>query len=174
VRLPAGGRAPGEVERHLEAVRPDLVVLSPGPGRPEDFRTDESLGLVVGSGVAVFGVCLGMQAIVEHFGGTLGQLPYPVHGKASTVTVTGGKLFHDVPGEFLAGRYHSLFAERSTLPGDLVVTAEADDGIVMAVEHRHLPIAGVQFHPESVMTMRGEVGLQIVANALAHLVAAPI
>ena len=132
----------------------------------------ESMGVLVESGVALFGVCLGMQGIVEHFGGTLDQLPYPVHGKASTVTVSGGCLFRDVPAEFLAGRYHSLSARRSTLPDDLVVTAESDDGVVMAVEHRHLPIAGVQFHPESVMTMRGEVGLQIVANALAHLVVA--
>ena len=132
----------------------DLVVLSPGPGRPSDFAMAETLDLVVQRHLPVFGVCLGLQGIVEYFGGSLAVLDPPMHGKPSPVRVRGGRLLCGLPSEFIVGRYHSLHAVRSTLPPELSVTAETEDGVVMAVEHQRLPIAAVQFHPESVMTLR--------------------
>jgi anthranilate synthase len=147
----------------------DLVVLSPGPGRPSDFAMSETLDLLVQRRLPVFGVCLGLQGIVEYFGGTLGVLDVPVHGKPSLVRMLGGRLFSGLPAEFTVGRYHSLHAERPTMPPDLLVTAETADGVVMAIEHRQLPIAAVQFHPESVMTLRDEIGLPIIAAVMSSL-----
>jgi anthranilate synthase len=144
----------------------DLVVLSPGPGRPSDFAMSETIGLLVQRHLPVFGVCLGLQGIVEYFGGSLDVLDVPVHGKPSLVRGCGGRLLHGLPVEFTVGRYHSLHARRSTLPQELVITAETKDGVVMAVEHRYLPIAAVQFHPESVMTLRAEIGMPIIASVL--------
>ena len=102
-------------------------------------------------------------------GGTLGVLDPPVHGKASHIRVLGGRLFEGLPAEFRAGRYHSLFAIKRTLPHDLDVTAESEDGVVMAIEHRRLPLWAVQFHPESIMTLGGDVGLRLLANVMAGL-----
>ena len=130
------------------AAAPDLVVLSPGPGRPCDFAMAETLDLLVGRAVPIFGVCLGLQGIVEYFGGALDVLGIPCHGKPSLVRVLGGRLLRGLPPEFTVGRYHSLHARRSGLPASLRVTAETADGVVMAVEHAELPIAAVQFHPE--------------------------
>jgi anthranilate synthase len=144
----------------------DLVVLSPGPGRPADFAMTETLDLLVQRHLPVFGVCLGLQGIVEHFGGSLAVLDIPVHGKPSLVRVTGGRLLRELPNEFTVGRYHSLHARRSTLPPELLVTAETADGVIMAIEHHRLPIAAVQFHPESVMTLRDEIGMPIIASVL--------
>ena len=144
----------------------DLVVLSPGPGRPSDFAMAETLDLLVQRKLPVFGVCLGLQGIVEYFGGSLGVLNVPVHGKPSLIHVLGGRLFCGLPAEFTVGRYHSLHARRSTLPTDLLVTAETEDGVVMAIEHQYLPIAAVQFHPESVMTLRDEIGIPIIAAVM--------
>jgi anthranilate synthase len=147
----------------------DLVVLSPGPGRPSDFAMAETLDLLLQQRLPVFGVCLGLQGIAEYFGGSLGVLGVPVHGKPSLVRVCGGRLLRGLPNEFTVGRYHSLHARRSALPPELLVTAETEDGVVMAIEHRHLPIAAVQFHPESVMTLRDEIGMPIVAAAISAL-----
>ncbi len=130
----------------------DLIVLSPGPGRPRDFAMDETLSLLLRRGLPAFGVCLGLQGIVEHFGGALDMLAQPTHGKSSEVRVLGGRLFAGLPERFTVGRYHSLHARRLTVPRVLTVTAETADGVVMAVEHATLPVAAVQFHPESVMT----------------------
>jgi anthranilate synthase len=116
-----------------------------------------------------FGVCLGLQGMVEYFGGTLGVLDSPMHGKTSRVHVLGGKLFDGLPKAFSAGRYHSLFALRDTLPADLVPTAESDDGVIMAVEHTTLPVAAVQFHPESIMSLEDEVGLRLLQNVVTLL-----
>ncbi len=151
---------------------PDLVVLSPGPGRPQDFAMAETIGLLVQRRIPVFGVCLGLQGIVEYFGGSLDLLGVPYHGKASTVQVLGGRLLRGLPAEFTVGRYHSLCARRATMPGVLKVTAQSTDGVVMALEHVELPIAAVQFHPESVMTARAEIGMPIIAAALAGLATA--
>jgi anthranilate synthase len=152
-----------------QGAAPDLVVLSPGPGRPSDFAMSETLELLVHRRLAVFGVCLGLQGIVEYFGGSLTLLDVPVHGKPSPVRVLGGKILGGLPGEFTVGRYHSLHARRSTLPAELAVTAETKDGVVMAVEHARLPIAAVQFHPESVMTLQTEIGMPIIASVLSTL-----
>jgi anthranilate synthase len=148
---------------------PDLVVLSPGPGRPADFDMDRTIGAAIDAGIPLFGVCLGLQGIVEHFGGSLGQLDVPMHGKPSTVRVTGGRLLAGLPAEFRAGRYHSLYARIEDLPEALEVGAMSDDGVVMAVEHRRLPVAAVQFHPESIMSLDGEVGLRLVGNVVQRL-----
>ena len=131
-----------------QGAKPDLVVLSPGPGRPADFAIAETLELLVRSRLPVFGVCLGLQGIVEYFGGVLDVLAVPYHGKASLVRVLGGRLLRDLPREFTVGRYHSLHARRSTLPAALSIAAETADGVIMAIEHVDLPIAAVQFHPE--------------------------
>ncbi len=112
----------------MATYQPDLVVLSPGPGCPADFAASETIEAALKLGLPIFGVCLGLQGIVEHFGGTLGTLPEPMHGKPSQVKVLGGCLFDDMPETFTAGRYHSLFANVHTLPTDLAVTAVADDG----------------------------------------------
>ena len=160
----------GFPEATLDRQAPDLVVLSPGPGAPQDFDVSGTLAALVRRGLPTFGVCLGLQGIVEHFGGALGVLDYPMHGKASRVRVVStGRLFAGLPAEFTAGRYHSLFALREKLPPELEVTAESDDGVVMAVEHATLPMAAVQFHPESIMSLDDDVGLRLLANVLAHL-----
>ena len=150
----------------LDAPRPDLVVLSPGPGRPQDFRMADTIATLMQRRLPVFGVCLGLQGIVEHFGGRLATLAHPMHGKPSVVRVRGGRLAETLPAEFRAGRYHSLFAMRETLPASLRVTAESDDGVVMAIEHDTLPVAGVQFHPESILTLQEDLGLRLIHNVV--------
>jgi anthranilate synthase len=153
----------------LGAERFDLVVLSPGPGTPADFDVADTVRIARRLGVPVFGVCLGLQGIVEHFGGRLAQLDVPMHGKASEIARRGGRLLDGVPASFVAGRYHSLVADRAHLPAELAVTAETGDGTVMAVEHRSEPIAAVQFHPESILSLGGDVGRRIIANAVTRL-----
>jgi len=153
----------------LNRIDPDLVVLSPGPGRPEDFPLNEVIEAALQQQRPLFGVCLGLQAVTEYFGGVLGQLPVPVHGKPSQVRVLGGSLLEGFPEEFRAGRYHSLFASRESLPEALRVTAESEDGVVMAIEHASLPISAVQFHPESILTLDGGLGLRLIGNVLASV-----
>ncbi|MBR0975214.1 MULTISPECIES: anthranilate synthase component I [Bradyrhizobium] len=143
----------------------DLLVLSPGPGRPEDFGIKKTIDAALENKLPVFGVCLGVQAIGEYFGGELGQLTHPAHGRPSRVQVRGGRLMRNLPNEIVIGRYHSLFVERDSMPDVLNVTASTEDGVAMALEHKTLPVAGVQFHPESLMSLSGEVGLRIVENA---------
>ncbi len=154
----------------IGSYQPDGIVLSPGPGRPADFDVAGAVDAAVSANVPLFGVCLGLQGIVERFGGELGVLPYPVHGKASEISVLGGALFAGVPRVFRAGRYHSLYAIRETLPRELRVTAVADDGVIMAIEHERLPIAAVQFHPESILTLKDEIGSKIVHNVVNRLI----
>ncbi|QQN65871.1 anthranilate synthase component I [Bradyrhizobium diazoefficiens] len=149
----------------LKQKRWDLLVLSPGPGRPEDFGIKQTIEAALENKLPVFGVCLGLQAIGEYFGGELGQLTHPAHGRPSRVQVRGGRLMHNLPNEIVIGRYHSLFVERDSMPEVLRVTASTEDGVAMALEHKTLPVAGVQFHPESLMSLGNEVGLRIVENA---------
>ena len=152
--------------RHmLESASYDLLVLSPGPGRPADFAIAATIDAALARKLPIFGVCLGVQAIGEYFGGQLGQLQQPAHGRPSRVQVRGGRLMQNLPNEIVIGRYHSLYVERDSMPDVLQVTASTEDGVAMALEHKTLPVAGVQFHPESLMSLGGEVGLRIVENA---------
>jgi anthranilate synthase len=159
------------VTRHTHALellkteKYDLLVLSPGPGRPEDFGISKFIGAALEKKLPVFGVCLGVQAIGEYFGGKLGQLQLPAHGRPSRVQVRGGMLMGNLPNEVVIGRYHSLYVERDGMPDVLQITASTEDGIAMAIEHKTLPVGGVQFHPESLMSLEGNVGLRIVENA---------
>ncbi|MDO8272222.1 MAG: chorismate-binding protein, partial [Gammaproteobacteria bacterium] len=159
-------RAPLARQRLLESQHPpfDLVILSPGPGRPEDFGLSDTLALCEAQGIPVFGVCLGLQGMVEYCGGELGVLTVPMHGKPSTVIHADTPLFSGVPERFTAGRYHSLHAQR--LPVCLRVTAQTEDGVVMAVEHDTLPWSAVQFHPESILSLEHECGRRLVANVV--------
>ena len=150
----------------LERIAPNLILISPGPGRPRDFGVPDVVQMAVRLGVPVFGVCLGLQGIVEAFGGELGVLDYPMHGKPSTVRHRGIGVFEGLPEEFEVGRYHSLFARRETLPACLEVTAESTDGVIMGVRHRELPIEAVQFHPESILTAEDGHGLRLMENAM--------
>jgi para-aminobenzoate synthetase component II len=145
-------------EPGLEELRPDRLVVSPGPGRPPPRVVE----LVRRSRVPTLGVCLGHQAIVQAFGGEIGPARRLVHGKASPVHNDGRGLFAGVPATFEAGRYHSLAATR--VPDDLEISATCDEGEVMAVRHRELPVEGVQFHPESVLT---PLGPELAHNFLA-------
>ena len=153
----------------LPDLRPDLLVLSPGPGRPADFDVSGTLALALAHDIPVFGVCLGLQGMTEHFGGSLGVLDHPMHGKASVVRVLDGELFAGLPDRFTVGRYHSLFARRDTLSPDLAITAETEDGVIMALEHRTLPLAAVQFHPESILSLDDDFGLRLIRAVVAKL-----
>ncbi|HXY73374.1 MAG TPA: aminodeoxychorismate/anthranilate synthase component II [Actinomycetota bacterium] len=153
----------------LAASRPAAVILSPGPGRPESAGCFLEMVKLLDQSTPVLGVCLGHQAIGAAFGGPVVRAPEPVHGKASLIYHEGRGILEGLPSPFEAGRYHSLVVDRATIPDDLVVTAETQDGLVMAVEHRTLPRYGVQFHPESILT---PFGPQIVENFL-ELVNAP-
>jgi anthranilate synthase/aminodeoxychorismate synthase-like glutamine amidotransferase len=139
------------------------LVISPGPGHPADAGATPELVRNLAPRIPTLGVCLGHQAIVEAFGGEIAAARELVHGKACTVRHDGRGLFAGLPTELEAGRYHSLAAE--TVPDELEVSATADDGEVMAVRHRELPIDGIQFHPESVLT---PLGREIARNFLAR------
>jgi anthranilate synthase component 2 len=144
-----------------ERLAPSHLVVSPGPGRPEESGITLEVIRRLGPRVPTLGVCLGHQAIVEAFGGEIGQAKELVHGKASVVHHDGRGVFQGLPAEFEAGRYHSLAATR--VPDVLEVSATGADGEVMGVRHRELPIEGVQFHPESVLT---PLGPEIARNFL--------
>ena len=148
----------------------DAIVLSPGPCTPNEAGI--CLDLVrEGAGVKpIFGVCLGLQALAEAYGGELRQLHIPMHGKPSRIRVSKpGVIFSGLPKEITVGRYHSIFADPVRLPDDFVVTAETEDGVIMAFEHRKEPIAAVQFHPESIMTLGQNAGMRMIENVVAHL-----
>ena len=158
----------GIPEELIREIAPDLILISPGPGRPSDFKVPELVKFAAKAGIPVFGVCLGLQGIVEAFGGELGVLDYPMHGKPSTVIHQNRGVFEGLPERFQVGRYHSLFARKETFPSCLEVTAESDDGVIMGVRHRDLPIEAVQFHPESILTLAGDCGLRLMENVVAH------
>lgn len=160
-------RSPLARERLRRGSPYNLVVLSPGPGRPSDFKLQETIQLVLDRGIPLFGVCLGLQGIVEYFGGELGQLDHPQHGKRSLISVTARtSLWEGLPDDFQVGRYHSLYARK--VPDCLQVTSLSEDGVVMAVEHKHLPVIAVQFHPESLMTQQDNQGLRLIENLIHH------
>lgn len=146
-----------EIERELKPAR---LLISPGPGTPEDAGVSmKAIGHFAGK-IPILGVCLGHQAIGQHFGGKVVRGPEPVHGKPVTIRHDGRTLFDGIPQDFNAGRYHSLVVDRETIPDDLEISAESPDGLVMALRHKSLPIEGVQFHPESILTEHGKKLLQ--------------
>ncbi len=150
--------------------RPDAIVLSPGPGTPKDFDCAATIKKARARDLPIFGVCLGLQALAEAYGGELRQLHVPMHGKPSRIRVSKpGIIFSGLPKEVTVGRYHSIFADPVRLPDDFIVTAETEDGVIMAFEHRKEPIAAVQFHPESIMTLGHNAGMRIIENIVAHL-----
>jgi anthranilate synthase len=156
----------GVTQDEIARMQPDLVILSPGPGKPSDFNVSGTITSCVALRIPIFGVCLGLQGIVEHFGGELGVLDYPMHGKPSTITVSKertGAVFDGIPTSFTVARYHSLYA--TSTPSVLRTTAATEGGIVMGVQHETLPIAAVQFHPESILTSPA-VGLRLLANVV--------
>lgn len=142
----------------------DAVLVSPGPGTPADAGASiDAVRIAARRGTPLLGVCLGHQAIGEAFGAPVGEAPELMHGMVSTVVHDGSPLFDGIPSPFAAGRYHSLALDETALPDDIVVTARTDSGTVMALAHRVLPILGVQFHPESVLT---QGGYRLLANWL--------
>ncbi|MEO5323250.1 anthranilate synthase [Mesorhizobium sp. CC13] len=157
-------------EEIFDRIKPDLVVLSPGPGTPKDFDTAATIKKARDRDLPIFGVCLGLQALAEAYGGELRQLAVPMHGKPSRIRVAKpGIIFSGLPKEVTVGRYHSIFADPVRLPADFVVTAETEDGVIMAFEHRKEPIAAVQFHPESIMTLGHDAGMRMIENVVAHM-----
>jgi len=139
----------------VEALAPDRIVISPGPGRPEDAGISVEVIRRLGPRVPIFGVCLGHQAIGYAFGGDVGRAPVLMHGKVSSVHHDGRGVFSGVAEPFVAGRYHSLVVNEPA-PAALEVSARTDDGVVMGLRHREWPLHGVQFHPESVLTGEGK------------------
>lgn len=151
----------------IEALSPQLIVLSPGPGKPADAGVCPEVVKQLAGGIPIFGVCLGHQVICEAFGAVVTYAKELMHGKTSMVTVdTDSVLFRGFPEECRVARYHSLAADRATIPPDLKITAQTADMQVMAVEHARYPLYGVQFHPESVMT---QSGLEMIRNLYGSL-----
>jgi para-aminobenzoate synthetase component II len=150
--------------RDILACCPDRIVLSPGPGRPEDAGICVELLQSAAGRIPMLGVCLGHQAIGLAFGGRVVPAPDLMHGKTSDVRHDGKTIFSGIPSPMTATRYHSLMVARETLPDCLEISAETGDGLIMGLRHRELAIEGVQFHPESILTLDGK---QILANFLA-------
>ena len=142
------------------ALKPQGIVLSPGPCTPNEAGICLDLIKKASGKVPIMGVCLGHQAIGQAFGGNVVRAPSPVHGKLSDMRHQNGGVFRGINGPFKATRYHSLVVERSTLPDDLMVTAETDDRLVMGLSHKSLPVHGVQFHPESIASEHGKTILK--------------
>ena len=150
----------------IRAARPDGVIISPGPGRPEDGGVSMAVVAELGGEIPILGVCLGHQCIGQVYGGRIVPAPELMHGKTSAIFHTGVGVFADVPNPFDATRYHSLVVDRASVPDVLEVTAETPDGVVMGLRHRDLPVEGVQFHPESILTPEGP---DLLANFLGAL-----
>jgi len=150
----------------IEPEKFDLLVISPGPSVPKNAgNLMEIIEKCVGK-IPIFGVCLGHEALAEHFGGSLKFIP-PVHGKSSSILHDGKTIFEGLPDGFPGGRYHSLAVD--VMPEDFEVSAKTEDGVIMAMRHRNLPIESVQFHPESVLTMKGESGMELVRGVMKQL-----
>jgi anthranilate synthase component II len=146
-----------------KALEPDAVLISPGPGRPDDAGLSNDAILGFAGQVPVFGVCLGLQCIGQLYGGSVVRAPQVMHGKTSLVRHTNQGVFEGLPQPLEATRYHSLVVDRDSVPDVLEVTAETDDGIVMGLRHREVDVEGVQFHPESILTSAGH---DLLANFL--------
>ncbi len=147
----------------VEALEPDGIVISPGPGHPanpRDFGVCRDILLHVSPTVPTLGVCLGHQGIAQVYGGQVVRAARQLHGKTSPISHDGLGIFEGVPNPLVGGRYHSLIVDRASLPPDLVITATAKGGEIMGLRHRHLPIEGLQFHPESILTPDGKAILR--------------
>ncbi|WP_159950451.1 anthranilate synthase [Rhizobium sp. 18065] len=154
----------------FDRLNPDLVVLSPGPGSPKDFDCKATIKKARARQLPIFGVCLGLQALAEAYGGELRQLAVPMHGKPSRIRILEpGLVFSGLAKEVTVGRYHSIFADPATLPREFMITAESEDGTIMGIEHTKEPVAAVQFHPESIMTLGQDAGMRMIENVVAHL-----
>ena len=149
----------------VRALEPDGVLISPGPGTPDDAGVSNDLLATLSGSVPIFGVCLGMQCIGQAFGGTVIRAPEVMHGKTSVIEHDSSGVFEGLPNPFTATRYHSLIVERASVPPVLEVTAGCDEGLVMGLRHRNHPTEGVQFHPESVLT---DAGRDLLGNFLAR------
>ena len=149
----------------IGALAPEHICISPGPCTPRHAGISKDIVLRFGAKVPILGVCLGHQCIAEAYGGRIVRAASLVHGKSSTIRHNGSGLFTDLPTPLEAGRYHSLVVERSSFPRCLEIIAESDDGEIMALRHRELPMYGVQFHPESVLTRDGK---KILARFVSH------
>ena len=147
----------------IQTLRPARICISPGPGRPRDAGISCDVIREFGAQIPLLGVCLGHQCIGEVFGGEIVRAPKLMHGKTSAISHKGTGVFENLAKPFEATRYHSLVVKRETLPQSLTITAESDDGEIMGLQHRGLPIHGVQFHPESILT---EEGRKLLANFL--------
>jgi anthranilate synthase component 2 len=148
----------------IRAAAPDAILISPGPGRPDGAGISLAVIEQLGADYPILGVCLGHQSIGQAYGGEVVSAPTLMHGKTSAIHHTGVGVFAGLPEPFIATRYHSLVVEPATLPDVLEVTASTDDGVIMGFRHRNLPVEGVQFHPESVLTPSGPT---LLANFLA-------
>ena len=149
----------------IGALAPNRICISPGPCTPREAGISNELVQHFGQNIPILGVCLGHQCIAAAYGGTIVRASRLMHGKASMIRHNGGALFSDLSNPFEAGRYHSLVVDRTSLPECLEITAESDDGEIMALRHREFPVQGVQFHPESVLTSDGR---KILASFLSH------
>jgi anthranilate synthase component 2 len=147
----------------VEALAPDAILISPGPGRPDDAGISNQVIERLGPTIPTFGVCLGHQCIGQVFGGNIVRAERVMHGKTSLITHENQGVMAGLANPFEATRYHSLIVDRATLPDVLEVTAETEDGVIMGLRHREFPIEGVQFHPESILT---SVGKELLANFL--------
>ena len=142
--------------QEIMELNPDRIIISPGPGRPEDSNISLRVISELGKKIPVLGVCLGHQGIGLSFGGKIVHAPSLMHGKSSEIKHDGEGIYAQIPQDFQAARYHSLVIDRQSLPDSLKITAETSDGVVMGIRHKELPIEGIQFHPESVLTKEGE------------------
>lgn len=147
----------------IASLQPDHIVVSPGPCTPNEAGLSCQVIETFGPHIPTLGVCLGHQAIGQVYGGKVIRAPEPMHGKTSAVYHEGKGVLRDLPKPFEANRYHSLIVESSSLPDTLEVTATSDDGLIMGLRHRHYPVEGVQFHPESIMT---PIGKDLLRNFL--------
>ncbi len=149
----------------IAEMRPQRIVISPGPSTPDDAGVSLEAIKTFGATIPILGVCLGHQAIGQAFGGKVIRAPQPAHGKTDTIYHDGAGIFSDIASPFIATRYHSLIVDRATLPEDLQVTAWNADGIIMGIRHARFPIEGVQFHPESILTSNGKQILKTFLEA---------
>ena len=143
-------------ETGITELSPDKILISPGPGKPEDSKISLTLIQQIGKSIPILGVCLGHQAIGIAYSGKVVKAPVLMHGKTSLINHDEKTIYKNIPQRFEATRYHSLIIEKETLPDVLEVTAEADDGIIMGVRHKYYPVEGIQFHPESILTNEGK------------------